>query len=154
MSKFYNTEAQEEHILYLFLSSSSFFNFSLAFLRSVGVGLGLRDLGEGDKEELLLLRLLLRLSVGEGLLRRLKAGERLLRLRGVPERLLRLPNTEWETDLLHLLDHISIRKLVQVNEIWKSILFLLSFPHAKLLGVAKLIKSLNWARSSVASIHF
>ena len=75
---------------YLFFSSSSFLNFSIAFLRSVDTTLGLRDLGGGDNEVLLLLCLLCRLGVGDRLLRRLKVGERLLRRRGVPERLLRL----------------------------------------------------------------
>lgn len=77
------------HENYLFLSSSSLFSFSVALLCSADAILGLRDLGKGDKEVLLLLCLRCRLGVGDRFLR-LYDGERLLRRREELERLLRL----------------------------------------------------------------
>jgi hypothetical protein len=47
-----------DDFIYLFFSSSSILNFSLAFLRSIDPRLELGDLRIGDKEELLLLCLL------------------------------------------------------------------------------------------------
>lgn len=76
--------------MYLFFSSSSFFNFSLAFLRSTDAVLG--DLFIGDNEVLLLRFLLWRFGVGERLLRRFGVGDRLMRRLGDIERLLLLYN--------------------------------------------------------------
>ena len=70
--------------LYLFFSSSSFLNFSLISFCSF-----IPTLTPGDalSEILLVLCLLCRLGVGEGLLRRLGVGERLFRCREDIERL-------------------------------------------------------------------
>lgn len=87
-------ESFRNNLVYLFFSSSSFLNFSAAFFFPFDTTLGLRDLGRGDNEVLLLLCLLYLLGVGDRLLRRLEAGERLLRRRGEPERLLRLSSEE------------------------------------------------------------
>jgi hypothetical protein len=112
-------EAYVMKLIYLFFSSSSMLNFSLAFLRSIDPRLELEDLRIGDKEELLLLCLLWFLGVGERLLWRL-GGERLLRCLGEIERLFRLyKNIKFieqhtKTKMLKKLDaiiHISIKSV-------------------------------------------